>query len=479
LQSGNRIHWVSRDSALSFPAPRTRTHPRACAVKSTPAEKQQNNALVHYTISGYADGPAGLLVNIEGREKPCVTFVTQDFLGLGGEPVVRKAAADTLDKYTVGSCGPRGFYGTTLKHLELEDAIASFLGTPTSITYSDTTATIASAIPAFAKRGDVLLIDGGANFGIQMGASLSRSKIVYWNHNDLADLERRLEAVADSDGRKRDSSLEQRRFIVVEGLYANTGDLCPLREVQRLAGKYRWRIIVDDSLGFGVLGPTGRGICEHWGLDTLDVDVLVGSLGTALGSVGGFCVGSREVVDHQRLSGQGYCFSASAPPFLMATAAAALGELVARPSLLKTLKHTAVALQEVLKQAPAFHVVSQEESPVKHLLLVNGPLARARSSLGAMAGVGASAKMLSPTTQRIGTPDMRLADARVQEERVLDGVITAAAAAGVLLARTHALPSEAFPAAPSIKICVTTRHTAEHLKALLAALLLVSEKMDL
>lgn len=316
-----------------------------------------------------------VLVRVAGGDtRPKVTWCSQDFLGNGSAPEVRVAATETLKQYTVGSCGPRGFYGTTLPHLELEDALASFMGTAESITYSDSTATTASAIPAFAKRGDMLLVDAGAAFGVQLGARLSRSKTVYFRHNDMGDLQRHLQRVRDRDESVVDDSLQQRRFIVVEGLYAHYGDLCPLPEVLRLAREYKWRVILDDSCGIGVLGATGRGAVEHYGLSTSDVDVLIGSLATSLASVGGFCLGSREVVDHQRLSGAGYCFSASAPPFTCATATASLQRLLRQPSLLTALRDRCVAMHSALcSRVPGFIVTSDAISPVKHLLLKVGP----------------------------------------------------------------------------------------------------------
>jgi serine palmitoyltransferase len=138
-------------------------------------------------------------------------------------------------------------------------------------------------------------------------------------------------------------------------------------------------LICDDSWGFGVLGATGKGITEHFGKPSADkngetqlmhVEILVGSLSTTLASVGGFCVGSREVVDHQRLSGQGYCFSASAPPFTCATAAAALKGMQDKPSLLSTLKAKSKFLQdELLKSLDGIMILTSDPiSPIKHLI---------------------------------------------------------------------------------------------------------------
>jgi serine palmitoyltransferase len=198
--------------------------------------------------------PNALDVLIEGDTRLKTPWVSRDFLGLSASPKIAERARSALEEYTVGSCGPRGFYGTTTAHLQLETSIAKFLGTEEAITYSDETATICSVIPAFAKRGDVLLVDAGVSWGIQQGSWLARAKVVWWAHNDVDDLASKLEAVREADEKRPGSSIAQRRFIVVEGLYASSGALCPLPKIVELAKKYRWRIILDDSLGFGVLG---------------------------------------------------------------------------------------------------------------------------------------------------------------------------------------------------------------------------------
>lgn len=107
-----------------------------------------------------------------------------------------------------------------------------------------------------------------------------------------------------------------RRFIIVEGIYANTGDLAPLAAIKQLKEQYKYRLLVDESMSLGVLGATGRGATEHYGLSPEDSEIIGASLGNAVASIGGFCAGEREIVDHQRLSGLGYCFSASLPPYL-------------------------------------------------------------------------------------------------------------------------------------------------------------------
>lgn len=309
------------------------------------------------------DGPQ---LAIEGHDGPVLNLASYDFLGLGGEPEIKEVSADTLDEYGCGTCGPRGFYGTSKKHTDLEEAIARFMNVDEAICYSDTVACVASAIAAFAKRGDVLVVDDGCNHTVQTGAFLSRAQVIYFTHNNVEDLESALQRVTKTDHRTGHNKT-QRRFIITEGLYRNYGDLCPLPDVIALRDKYKFRLICDETLSFGALGATGRGISEHYGLRPTDIDVLVASLATSLGSVGGFCAGTTEVVDHQRLSGAGYCYSASAPPFLCAAAQWALEAMESDPDRLETLAKLTKRAVRTLSDAPGMQVESEVDSPVIHM----------------------------------------------------------------------------------------------------------------
>ncbi|KAI0562157.1 serine palmitoyltransferase LCB1 subunit [Gracilaria domingensis] len=134
-----------------------------------------------------------------------------------------------------------------------------------------------------------------------------------------------LEAVLKDVCQKyEDKNHVQKRFIVVEAIYANSGHVAPLDCIVALKNKYKFRLLLDESFSIGVLGNGGRGALQQFGIARNDVEICTADLGNAVESVGGFCVGNTEVVEHQRLSGAGYCFSASQPPFLAAAATAAL-----------------------------------------------------------------------------------------------------------------------------------------------------------
>ena len=306
---------------------------------------------------------SGKYLKLVGLDKPVLNMSSFDFLNLSSSKSVKADSADALKKYGCGSCGPRGFYGTIDAHLNFENDIANFLGTEQAISYSDSATTVTSAIMAFAKRGDLLLVDEACCEAIRTGANLSRAQVQYYKHNSISDLREKLMSVADDDKRKKRNVLEQRRFIITEGLFRNTGEIVPLQELMQLKEKFCYRLIIDESLSFGTLGKTGRGVTEFYGVPIKDVEVILVAMDTALASVGGVCVGSREIVDHQRLSGPGYCFSAAAPPFLSAAASAALRELEKSPEMISKLEENTIKLQQGLDTVPGIYLKTRCSSP--------------------------------------------------------------------------------------------------------------------
>ena len=256
-------------------------------------------------------------MNETTSSKSALNFATLDYLSTTSSNSLRSVAKHALSHYGCGSCGPRGFYGTIDAHLEVEEAMCNFLGTEGAILYSDGASAATSTIAAFAKRGDLLIVDEGVSEALLVGVTLARANVRYFRHNDVKDLRKVLEKVAAQDVAFKRKPTDQRRFLIVEGVYRNWGTIAPLKEIVKLKEEFHYRLIVDDSHAIGTLGANGRGSLEHAGLKPMvHCEILTFSLENALGSVGGMTVGSEEVVDHQRLSGAGYCFSASAPPFL-------------------------------------------------------------------------------------------------------------------------------------------------------------------
>jgi serine palmitoyltransferase len=304
-----------------------------------------------------------------------MNFCNFDFLGLQTSDVIRDASTAALNKYGCGSCGPRGFYGTIDTHLQLEDAISTFTHTDNAIMYSDGASTCSSTVAAFAKRGDVLVVDEGVYEPITTGVTLSRANVHWFKHNDMEDLERVLRELQATDKRLKRKPNAQRRFIVVEGLYKNIGSIAPIDKIVELKHKYHYRLMLDESFSFGCLGGTGRGVLELYNKKPMyDAEIITIALENSLGSIGGVTVGNEEVVDHQRLSGAGYCFSASAPPFTASAAIAALRYMESQPHVITKLQSNVKYMyqqleQQLTKRQPKLVLTSDERSPIVVLQL--------------------------------------------------------------------------------------------------------------
>mmetsp|Transcript_18199 Transcript_18199/g.37369 ORF Transcript_18199/g.37369 Transcript_18199/m.37369 type:complete len:542 (+) Transcript_18199:18-1643(+) len=307
-----------------------------------------------------------------------INLITNDFLGLSGRKELKASAELTLNEYGCGSCGPRGFYGSVMPHLEVEAAVATFVGTEAAIAYSDTASAQASTVPSFAKRGDLVVADAAVHEALKVGVELSRAKVIYFRHNDAADLKRILTKVASEDRRLSRDVTKQRRFIVTEALFKVDGSVAPLKEIVDLKKAHGFRLVLDECLSFGVLGATGRGLTEECSLPVTDVDAVLVTLENAMGSIGGLCCGSIEVCDHQRLSGAGYCFSAAAPPFVSSVGVAALALLEKEPHLVKTLREKTANLRTFVSVncTPWLDLSSDPLSPVVHLKLTPAVVAK-------------------------------------------------------------------------------------------------------
>ncbi|XP_064476863.1 serine palmitoyltransferase 1-like [Ornithodoros turicata] len=379
----------------------------------------------HYAVKPrIVSGKVGTHVIVDGKE--CINLATHNYLALVEADIAEEAALRGLRKYGVGSCGPRGFFGTVDIHLELESRIAEFMGVEEACLYSFGFSSISSAIPAYAKQGDVIFADEEVNFAIQKGLVASRSLVRYFKHNDMEDLERQLEEEHEKDIKDPSKASVTRRFLVVEGIYANTGDLCPLPKICELRARYKVRLLMDESCSFGVLGKTGRGVREHFNVPNKEIDLMSASLENAVGSYGGFCCGTSYVVDHQRLSGLGYCFSASLPPLQAAVSLAAIDYLSAHLDTIEQLHNNCRSIHEKLKSIPQFVLGGDVISPVKHLYVAAH----------------------HPHEMATG---------------LLDSVVQRAWEEGIALTQARYLGEEHLKRAPSIRITVSSALTAEEI----------------
>jgi 8-amino-7-oxononanoate synthase len=250
---------------------------------------------------------------------------------------VKEAARAALERYGTGCAGSRLLNGTLDLHVRLEERLAAFTRREAALTFSTGFQVNLGVLSCLLGRHDAAILDALDHACILDGARLGFGKILKFKHNDMASLEQKLAALPEGWG----------KLIAVDGVFSMEGDLCDLPAIVRLKRQYGARLMVDDAHGLGVLGATGRGTPEHFGLDG-DVDLLMGTFSKSLATVGGFVAGNADVIDFIKHHARSEIFSAAPPPASVAAATRAL-ELVERePERRKQLwEHTAYMKREL------------------------------------------------------------------------------------------------------------------------------------
>jgi len=236
--------------------------------------------------------------------------------------------------------------------------------------------------------------------------------------------------------------------------------LVDLPKVVELKYKYKYRLILDESLSFGTVGRTGRGLTELYNVPATDVDMLIGSLATGLSSAGAFCASSRVIVDHQRINGTSFVFSAALPPLLAASASEAISILTHTPSILSTLQENTRVIRNVLDRLDCIKIPSHPASPVIHVY-IHKPTLSLTVPNSPSVGSGPISRSGSGAGGRNDPKSLLEKNAPVweieEEERLLQEVVDEALAQGVLLTRAKRLRGqEAVERRPSIKLTVTS-----------------------
>jgi len=251
---------------------------------------------------------------------------------------VIQAGQEALKRYGAGTASVRFICGTFSVHRELEQKLASFMGTEASLSYVSCWNANTGAIPVLAGEGDVIISDALNHASIIDGVRLSKARRLVYKHADMDDLEQRLRSSQDAGT----------RLIITDGVFSMEGDLAPLREIVELAHRYNAVTLLDDSHGTGVMGKGGRGLPEHFDL-LGQVDVITGTLGKALGgAAGGFVASSTQVIEMLIQSSRPQIFSNALPATIAASALKAVEVLEANPSLVKKLHDNAAYLRKGL-----------------------------------------------------------------------------------------------------------------------------------
>jgi 8-amino-7-oxononanoate synthase len=250
---------------------------------------------------------------------------SNNYLGLTNHPKVKEAAIEAIKKYGTGCAGSRFLNGTLTIHVELEEKLARFMRKEAALIFSTGFQVNLGVISALVGKDDIVIIDKMDHASIIDGCRLSFGEVKKFRHNDMNDLERLLREYESKD-----------KLIVVDGVFSMEGDIAHLHEIIALAKKYGARVMVDDAHGIGVLGQTGRGTAEHFGLED-EVDLIMGTYSKSLASIGGFIAGSTDVIHYIKHFARSLIFSASPPPASVASVSAALDIIENEPERRKAL----------------------------------------------------------------------------------------------------------------------------------------------
>jgi 8-amino-7-oxononanoate synthase len=279
-------------------------------------------------------GPQGPHVLLDG--KPVLLLCSNNYLGLADHPRVREAAADAAMRWGVGAGASRLVSGTMTIHRRLEDRLAAFSGREGALLFGSGYLANAGTVAALARPGDVVFSDELNHASLVDGCRLSRADVFVYDHGDVEHLDW---GIRDAEGRGT--------LIVTESVFSMDGDVAPLPEIVELAQQHGLRTVIDDAHATGALGPGGRGALAEQGLED-QVDVIVGSLGQALGSYGAFVACDHQMTRYLLNAARTFVFSTALPPPAVAGALAALDLLEEKPRRVAKLAANATALRDGL-----------------------------------------------------------------------------------------------------------------------------------
>ncbi len=275
-------------------------------------------------------------VTIDGEQK--IMLGSNNYLGLTNHPEVIESGVKALRKYGAGLTGSRFLNGNIILHDQLEEQIAEFVGKEKSLVFSTGFGVNLGVIATIAGPSDVIISDELNHASIVDGARFSRSQVLRYQHNDMADLEQRL----------LDAEHDKARFIVSDGIFSMEGDIVNLPEMIRVAREYGARVMIDDAHALGVIGPKGDGTAAHFGL-TDQVDLIMGTFSKSLASVGGFIAGEEPIIDYLKHHTRTMIFTAALPPSNVATVSKALEILQREPERAKQVMDNAQYVRENLQ----------------------------------------------------------------------------------------------------------------------------------
>src|SRR5487761_36366 len=297
--------------------------------------------------------------------KRVINLASNNYLGLTAHPKLREAAIEATRKYGVGSGAVRTIAGTMKIHMELEEKIARFKNVEACVVFQSGFAANAGTVSSILGKEDFIISDELNHASIIDGARLSRAKVKVFRHRDMAHAEQLLQEVRNEPGHK---------LLITDGVFSMDGDIGPVDKLCALADKYGAIMMVDDAHASGVLGRNGRGSIDHFHCHGR-VDVQVGTLSKAIGALGGYVCGSRDLIDYLYHRARPFLFSTSHPPSVAATCIAAFDLLEAEPERIQRLWDNTTYFKQQLTAASfdtGGRTTPASETPITPILIGDG-----------------------------------------------------------------------------------------------------------
>ena len=316
------------------------------------AELDALTAAGTYKHLNYLESPQGARVRMEGRGE-VIMLSSNNYLGLANEPAVVQAGIQALEQYGAGTASVRFICGTFALHRELETALARFVGTEASLSYVSAWNANEALTPTIAREGDFVISDALNHASIidsvRLAKSITKCTTAVYKHSDMDDLREKLRSAKDA----------KRKIIWTDGVFSMEGSIAKLPEILQIARDHDAIVVMDDSHASGVLGKTGRGTAEHFGVMG-EVDIITSTLGKALGgAAGGFIAGPAALCDMMTQRSRPQLFSNALPPTVAASSLAAVEFTEAHPELVTKLHDNAAYFRAAIQEA-GFHPLPGE-----------------------------------------------------------------------------------------------------------------------
>lgn len=362
-----------------------------------------------YNVIDPLESPNGPMIKINGRE--LINLSSNNYLGLATDDRLKKAAVNAINKYGVGAGAVRTINGTLELHVKLEEKLAQFKHTEAAIAYQSGFNCNMAAISAVMDKNDAILSDELNHASIIDGCRLSRAKIIRYNHSDMENLRAKAKEATES-------GLYNKVMVITDGVFSMDGDIAKLPEIVKIAEEFDLITYVDDAHGSGVLGE-GAGTVKHFGLSD-KIDFQIGTLSKAIGVVGGYVAGKKDLIDWLKVRSRPFLFSTSLTPADVAACIEAINILMESTELNQMLWENANYLKAGLKKL-GFDI-GESETPITPCIIGDEVKTQEFSKKLNEAGVYAKS-IVFPTVPK-GTGRVRNMPSAAHSKEMLDQAIS-------------------------------------------------------